>query len=234
VDRGDPFTWTTEAVTNLSPVTVRVAGVVVPAASVDGLTWMAPTGGLLIATWAAAEVPPPGGGFTAVSERFPVADTSAAARVTFTWVALVKVVVRALPFTSITVEGVKPVPLTAITGEEVPITSVAGLTAVIAGVGFDATIASVAGGEVPPPGAGFMAVKERLATADTSAAVSVRLTWLPLMNVVVRAVPLTSMTVVGTNRVPVTVSNVEVEPIVSLAGENDAMVGAGLSTSSLM
>ena len=173
-------------------------------------------------------------GFTAVRERFPVADTSAAARVTFTWVALVKVVVRALPFTSITVEGVKPVPLTAITGDEVPMTSVAGLTEVIVGVGFEATIGNVAGVEVPPPGAGFTAVKERLAIADTSAAVSVRLTWLPLRNVVVRAVPLTSMTVVGTNPVPVTVSNVDVEPIVLLAGESDAMVGAGLSTSRLV
>ena len=112
----------------------------------------------MIATWAAAEVPPPGAGFTAVRERFPVADTSAAVRVTFTWVALVKVVVRALPFTSITVEGVKPVPETAITGEEVPTTSVAGLTEVIAGVGFEATIANEAGVEVPPPGAGFTAV----------------------------------------------------------------------------
>ena len=123
------------------------------------MSWIVPTGGLLIATWTAAEVPPPGGCIlTAVRERLPVADTSAAVRVTFTWVALLKVVVRAPPFTSITVEAMKPVPVTAITGEDAPTSSVAGLTAVIAGAGFEARTATVAAVEVPPPGAGFTAV----------------------------------------------------------------------------
>ena len=76
--------------------------------------------------------------------------------------------------------------------------------------------------------------QERLAAADKSAAVSATLTWVELMNVVVRAEPLTWMTVVGTNPVPVTVSTVEVTPITSLVGETDAIVGAGLSTSRLM
>jgi hypothetical protein len=60
-----------------------------------------------------------------------------------------------------------------------------------AGVGFEATTASVAVAEVPPPGAGFTAVRERLAATDKSAAVSARLTWVELMKVVARSVPLT-------------------------------------------
>jgi hypothetical protein len=53
-----------------------------------------------------------------------------------------------------------------------------------AGVGFEATTASVAVAEVPPPG-------ERLAATDKSAAVSARLTWVELMKVVARSEPLT-------------------------------------------
>jgi hypothetical protein len=128
----------------------------------------------------------------------------------------------------------KPVPITEITGEDAPTSSVAGLTDVIAGAGFDATTATVAAVEVPPPGVGFTAVKERPPAADRSATVSATLTCVALVNVVVRAVPLTLMTVVGTNPVPVTVSTFEVAPVTSMAGEIDPIVGAGLSTSRLI
>lgn len=124
----------------------------------------------------AEEVPPPGAGFTAVKDRVPVADTSADVSATLTWVALTNVVGRALPFTSITVDATKPVPVIVITGEEAPTASVVGLIAEIVGAGFGAMIVNVAGAEVPPPGFAFTAVRERLPAVDMSAALSVTLT----------------------------------------------------------
>lgn len=93
----------------------------VPVKTTVGETVKGPAGaGLFTASVAAVEVPPPGVAFTAVSDRVPVLARSAAVSVTFTCVALTKSVVRALPFTSITVVGTKPVPLTA-TSEEVDV-----------------------------------------------------------------------------------------------------------------
>jgi hypothetical protein len=45
---------------------------------------MDPTGGLLIGRVIAEEVPPPGAGFTAVKDKLPVVDTSAAVNATLT------------------------------------------------------------------------------------------------------------------------------------------------------
>jgi hypothetical protein len=88
VARGLPFTLTTEAVTNVLPVTVIVAGDVPPIGSAGGFSVSTPTDGLFTASEAAADVPPPGVGFAAVNARLPVADTSAAVSVTLTCVEL--------------------------------------------------------------------------------------------------------------------------------------------------
>ncbi len=87
--RAVPFTWITAPGTKVLPVTVTVVGVVVPSVSTDGFSCIAPIGGLFTATVPAADVPPPGLGFTAVNEIDPVAARSAAVRVAVTCVALV-------------------------------------------------------------------------------------------------------------------------------------------------
>jgi hypothetical protein len=69
-----------------------------------------------------------------------------------------------------TVEATKPVPVTTITREAVPTTSVVGLIAEIVGTGFEAMTGIDMAVEVPPPGAGFTAVRDRLPAAATSAA----------------------------------------------------------------
>jgi hypothetical protein len=67
------------------PVTVTVVAVAAPTRALLGVSAMAvPGAGLLIATVAAAEVPPPGVPLTAVNERLPTAAMSVAVRVTFT------------------------------------------------------------------------------------------------------------------------------------------------------
>jgi hypothetical protein len=96
----------------------------------------APGAGLFTAIVEAAEVPPPGAAFTAVNDRLPALATSVAVRVTFTCVALTKVVVRALPFTLITVVGTKPVPATAREGDVAPVVSAAGEKVEIVGTGL--------------------------------------------------------------------------------------------------
>lgn len=55
--------------------------------------------------------------------------------------------------------------------------------------------------DVPPAGVEFTAVTARLPIADTSADVKAALSWVALMNVLGREVPLTSIIVVGTNPV---------------------------------
>lgn len=135
--RAAPFTCTADARMKFVPVTVTVAGAVPPVSTILGESVMeGPGAGLLMAIGKAADVPPPGVEFTAVSDRLPALDTSFAVRVTFTCVLLINVVVRALPFASITVVGTKPVPFTSTVGDAVPAASAAGVSSVITGTGL--------------------------------------------------------------------------------------------------
>jgi hypothetical protein len=109
--------------------------------------------------------------------------------------------------------------------------TVAGLSEEIVGTGFGVTTGTVAAEDVPPAGLAFTAVSESVPTDATSAAVSVTIAWVALEYEVERGVPFTLMTVVGTNPVPVTVRASDAVPVTSVAGETDAMVGAGLSIS---
>lgn len=84
----------------------------------------------------AVDVPPPGVGFTAVSERLPAAARSADVSVTPTWVALVNAVVRDVPPILITVEGLNPVSVTTTTADDVPAVSPVGEIDVIVGAGL--------------------------------------------------------------------------------------------------
>jgi hypothetical protein len=132
---------------------------------------------------------------------------------------------------------VKPVPATVMAVSADPARIEFGLIEAITGVVGGATGATtlrVAAVDVPPPGAAFTAVIARVPAADTSAAVRDALTCVELVKVVVRDAPFTSITVVGTNPVPVTVTTAETAPVDSLVGYIDVTVGAGLSTSNLI
>jgi hypothetical protein len=101
----------------------------------------------------------------------------------------------------------------------------------MAGAGFGAITETFVAADVPPPGAGFTAANERSVGAETSAAANATLTWVELVNVVARAVPLTWMTVAETNPVPVTVTTGEVASVTNDLGFTEVIVGAGLVTS---
>ena len=109
-----------EVGTNPLPVTVIVAAVVVPTYKLEGLSLIAPATGLFTVRVVAAEVPPPGTEFTAVTERMPAAAKSVEGSTALTCVELMNVVDRAEPLTLITVDGTKPVPVTVTTVDPVP------------------------------------------------------------------------------------------------------------------
>jgi hypothetical protein len=114
-----------------------VVAAAAPAWVLLGISAMAvPGAGLLIATVAAVEVPPPGVPFTAVNERLPTAAMSVAVKVTSTCVALSKTVARPLPFTSTTVVGTNPVPVTANVAGAPPVVNTVGVNNEITGAGF--------------------------------------------------------------------------------------------------
>jgi hypothetical protein len=137
VDLALPFTLITVEETNPVPVTTTFAESV-PTSSVAGSNAeiVGAGFGTTIVTVAAVEVPPPGFVFTAVRERLPAVEMSAALSATLTCVELLKVVVRAAPFTLMTVVGTNPVPVTVMFVELVPVGSLVGDTDEIVGAGL--------------------------------------------------------------------------------------------------
>lgn len=136
VTRVVPAKETTEAGTKPEPVTVMVAEDVAPTFRTDGDSLSAPTGGLLIASGTAAEVPPPGLGLDAARARLLAAVKSLEGSAALTWVALMYVVARAEPLTVMTVEGTKPVPVKVMTAEGVPASAVVADMEVMTGAGL--------------------------------------------------------------------------------------------------
>ena len=82
------------------------------------------TGALTTLSVIAEDVPPAGAGLTAVMERLPAAEKSEEGSAALTWVELMKVVVRAEPFTSMTVEGSNPAPKKVMTADAEPASAV--------------------------------------------------------------------------------------------------------------
>src|SRR5262249_11031710 len=96
--------------------------------------------------------------------------------------------------------------------------------------GTGLSTASVFAPDVPPPGAGFCTVIDRLAPVATSDAEIWAVTWVLLTNVVVRLAPFTCTTEPGMKLLPVKVRVNAALPAFTLAGEMLASEGAGLLT----
>jgi hypothetical protein len=157
--------------TILVPVTVMIVLIVLPAATVDGDRLMAPSAELLIAIDAALDIPPPGVGVNALTERLPAVAWSATVSDESSCVELIKVVERELPLTCTTVEETKFAPVTVIgVAVAVPVVTRFGVTVIEPGAGLltDNEAAAV----LPPPGLGFVATMGRVPAAARSAEVS--------------------------------------------------------------
>ena len=153
------------------PVTVMIGLVVVPTGTVDGDRLIAPSAELLIAIDAALDVPPPGVGVNALTERLPAVAWSGTVSDESSCVALINVVERELPLTCTTVDGTKFAPVTVIgVPVAVPVVTRFGVTVIEPGTGL--FTANEAAAVLPPPGLGLVATMERLPAVARSAEVS--------------------------------------------------------------
>lgn len=152
------------------PVTVTTVLVDLPTGTVVGERLMAPRDELLIAMDAALDVPPPGVGVNAFTERLPAVAWSATVRDESNWVELMKVVVREVPLTWTTVDETKFAPVTVMgVSVALPVVTRFGVTVIEPGAGL--FTCNKAGAVLPPPGAGFVATTERVPAAERSAEV---------------------------------------------------------------
>jgi hypothetical protein len=182
--------------------------------------------GLLIVNVVALEAPPPGGGLNAVTEAVPASAMSPTGTVAVTCVMLTTVVASAAPFQSITVPVSKLVPVTVSVNAGLPAIAEVCDNNVTVGTGL--LIVKVIAADVPPPGSGLKTVMGTVPEFAMSAAGTVAVNEVALLNVVASAAPFQSATELATKLVPVRVSaNVAVPPIAEVC-ESDASVGTGL------
>ena len=164
--RADPPHCTTEPLTKLVPVTVRVKADP-PAVADTGLRLVVPGTGLLIVKGRGPDVTPPG--FNTVTFTVPAAAISAAAIEAVSWVAFTKVVVRLDPPHCTAEPLTKLVPLTVRVNPELPAVVDEGLRLVIVGAAGGLMV-NVWALEVPPPGVGLSTVTWAVPAAAISEA----------------------------------------------------------------
>jgi len=126
----------------------------------------------------------------------------------------------------------KPVPFTVNVNDAAPAIALAGESVVIVGTGL--LIVSVAAGDVPPPGAGFVTVINPVPAAAISAAVIVAVTCVPLLNDVALGDPLKFTVDVEIKFVPFTANENVGPPAVVAFGTSDVIVGSGLFAAEIL
>ena len=178
----------------------------------------------------ALEVPPPGAGFTTVTDAVPAVRISEAGTCAVSLTALTNVVGSFTPFQS-TAEPVlppltKPVPFTVRVKLAPPIVALLGMMEVIAGTGL--LMLNVNALEVPPPGPPLNTVTDAVPALLMSIAVIAAVTLLAFTNVVVRFDPFHFTLEPEMKFVPFTVSVKAAPPAMALLGERVVAVGTGL------
>ena len=145
------------------------------------------TGVLAIVNVCAFDVPPPGVGFTTVTDAVPAVAIRAVGTVAVSWVDETNVVVSAVPFQFTVEVETKFVPFTVKVNCAPPAVAQVGLIEVVVGTGL--LIVKVCAFDVPPPGAGFTTVTDAVPAFATRAAVTVAVSCVAETNVVAKAVP---------------------------------------------
>jgi branched-subunit amino acid transport protein AzlD len=226
VARALPFHCTTELETKFAPVTVSV-NVAPPAVALEGESKVAVGAGLLMAKVRAPDVPPPGEGFSTVTETVPAVAMSPAEIAAVNWVLLTKLVARALPFHCTTEPESKFVPVTVSMNAAPPAVVLVSESEVAVGAGL--LMAKVRAPDVAPPGEGFATVTEAVPAAATSLAKIAAVNWVLLTKVVTRALPFHCTVAPETKFVPFTVRVNAAPPAVALEGESEVAAGTGLA-----
>jgi len=161
----------------------------------------------------------------------PTNAVSAGVIVAVSSVALIKVVGRGDPFQSTTTLGAKLVPVTvSVRGEDEQFVVVVGEIDEMAGATIDADIAL----DSAPPVAGLDTVTGTVPTAAISGAVIAACTCVGLTNVVGRLRPFHCTPEQGTKPVPLTLKLKGADPAVTVEGEMDARVAAGIVDAELV
>ena len=142
-----------------------------PARALVGKSVVTVGNGLLIASVAAADVPPPGAGFMTVIDAVPAVAISVAKIVAVTCVPLLNVVALGDPLKFTVEVEIKFVPFTINENVAPPAVVALGVSDVIVGAGLFATeILKLMEFDVPPPGVGLVTETAGVPTAATSAA----------------------------------------------------------------
>src|SRR2546426_39613 len=174
------------------------------------------------------ETPPPGPAVPTEPCAGPAVARSAAGIAAVSWVALTKVVVRAVPFQRTPEPFTKLLPLTVMVNAASPVVALVGDSDVSAGAGL--VTENVWAAEVPPPGAGGRTGTGTLAAAARSAAGIAAVSWVALTKAVVRAAPFQRTVEPLVKPVPLTVSVKAAPPTAALVGTSPVIAGTGLST----
>jgi hypothetical protein len=155
VVRADPFQFTTELLMRPVPFTVNV-NAPPPAVAEAGERLEIESVAEFTAKDCAADVPPPGGGFTTVTGKLPELATSLAGTAAVSFVPETKVVVNAVPFQSTAELLTKLEPFTVIVNAAPPAVAEDGERLEIVGTGEPAGFTGKdCAADAPPPGAGF-------------------------------------------------------------------------------
>ena len=172
------------------------------------------------------EVPPPGAGLTTVTFAVPAAAMSVAGIVAVSCVALIKVVVRALPFHLTPEPATKPLPLIVNENPAPPAVIEFGFKFAIVGNGL--LTVNTAADDVPPPGTGVLTVTFAVPAVAISPAGIAAVSCVALTKVVVRALPFHRTVEPFTKLLPFTVSVNAAPPTVAAFGLRLVIAGTGL------
>lgn len=224
VVRGLPFHCTVEPLTKLLPLTVKVKAAP-PAVAPFGFKLVIEGRGLLMANVAASEVPPPGAGVVTVTLAVLAVAMSVAGIKAVNCVALMKNVVRALPFHCTVESLMNPLPVTTNVKAVPPAVAEAGFKLVMAGAGL--LMVKVSPFDVPPPGDGLATVTVAVPAAAKSPAGMVAVNCVALTKLVVRLLPFQKTCEVGTKFDPLTVSVKPLVPAVAEFGFKLVKAGTG-------
>jgi hypothetical protein len=173
-------------------VPVAVSGLVITGA-----------GGTVMVNVTALDAPPPGGGFTTVTEAVPGDATSAAVTVAVSCVDETNVVVKAVPFQRTVEPETKFVPFTVMVNCPQPVGHELGLSEVIVGTGL--LMVKVTAVDVLDGGPGFVTVTGAVPAVATRAAGTIAVSWVAETYVVTSPEPFQLTTALLSNNVPLTV-----------------------------
>jgi hypothetical protein len=221
-----PFHCTVEVETKLVPFTVRV-NAAPPAVALEGESEVAVGSGFLMVNVRAFDVPPPGVGFTTVTNAVPPVAMSLAGTEVVNFVPLTYFVVSPFPFHCTVEVETKFVPFTVRVNACPPAVALEGESEVAPGFGL--LIVKVSALDVPPPGVGFITVTVAVPAVAMLLAGTEAVNFVSLTYFVVSPFPFHSTLEVETNFVPVTVRVNAAPPAVALEGESVLSAGTGLT-----